>query len=218
MVRGTYCRGVQGDDRRRSTRGVFFFCRNSFYPAMGVWQMFFYSRVHRQGDLRPPGHRRGPAAGHRKRIGGAPWRGGRAGLRPHQGQVQEGARVQDGQRGLSGDVSLSLTIRLAICVGGDGLAFSAAVLCGLPEFECLSFFRNTSKPRVSRLQWEADPRFLSEGVRLLEGVLVTRCRSGNSPAGSRSTCCGRSSGPGTPWCSCCPRSCRRRSRWRTGLR
>ena len=76
MVRGTYCRGVQGDDRRRSTRGVFFFCRNLFYPAMGVWQMFFYSRVHCQGDLKPSGHRQGPAAGHRKRIGGAPWQGG----------------------------------------------------------------------------------------------------------------------------------------------
>ena len=76
MVRGTYCRGVQGDDRRRSTRGVFFFCRNLFYPAMGVWQMFFYSLVHCQGDLKPSGHRQGPAAGHRKRIGGAPWQGG----------------------------------------------------------------------------------------------------------------------------------------------
>lgn len=75
MVRGTYCRGVQGDDRRRSTRGVFFFCRNLFYPAMGVWQMFF-SRVHCQGDLKPSGYRQGSAAGHRKRIGGAPWQGG----------------------------------------------------------------------------------------------------------------------------------------------
>lgn len=38
-------------------------------------------------------------------------RGGGEGIRPHQRQAEEGAWIQGGQRGLLGDVALSLTIR-----------------------------------------------------------------------------------------------------------